>query len=295
MSTWLEGYDGARLRARHWSVPGQRHALLLTGRNEPIDKFDETAHDLVERGFDVWGFDWRGQGGSTRPTRHADRGHIGDFVAYLADLHAVLRQLELDSPVVVGHSMGGHLALRYAHEHPRAFSAMVLSAPMIEIHAPPLGAGRVRQIARFLTGLGFAESHVFGHRLLHEKSRHFSDNDLTGDRRRFERNIEFLDANPEFVTGGATWGWLAAALDSTARARAPGFPEAIQTPTLMVSAERDTVVSNDAQRDYVSRMPNARCIVLEGAKHEILQESDAIRARFWVATDTFLRSVLAAA
>ena len=54
---------GHRLPARH---PARGTAVILTGRAEFIEKYEETVADLAAAGFAVAIFDWRGQGGSDR-------------------------------------------------------------------------------------------------------------------------------------------------------------------------------------------------------------------------------------
>jgi lysophospholipase len=72
-----------------------------------------------------------------------------------------------------------------------------------------------------------------------------------------------------------------------ARVLAPGFAEAIQTPVLIVGAGRDRIVHVEATRDFARRLPHGTYLELEDSEHEILMESDSIRARFWGAFDGF--------
>ena len=71
------------------------------------------------------------------------------------------------------------------------------------------------------------------------------------------------------------------------------FAEEIPIPLLIVSAGRDRIVINEATRNFVKRLPNAKHVELEDAEHEILMENDAIRARFWAEFDAFTAPLLA--
>jgi lysophospholipase len=51
-------------------------------------------------------------------------------------------------------------------------------------------------------------------------------------------------------------------------------------------------VINQATRDFVKRLPNATHVEIEDAEHEILQEKDTIRARFWSEFDAFINARL---
>ncbi|HTH18850.1 MAG TPA: hypothetical protein VL912_02125, partial [Candidatus Udaeobacter sp.] len=46
------------------------------------------------------------------------------------------------------------------------------------------------------------------------KAEDFPDNNLTGDKRRFLRSTGILEKEPRLGLGGATFGWIAAALDA---------------------------------------------------------------------------------
>ncbi|HMG51290.1 MAG TPA: alpha/beta fold hydrolase, partial [Inquilinus sp.] len=70
--------DGARLRWGVWPEPEGRvrgTVLILNGRSEFIEKYRETAGELIARGFRVFGFDWRGQGLSSRTPVGDETGH----------------------------------------------------------------------------------------------------------------------------------------------------------------------------------------------------------------------------
>lgn len=51
----------------------------------------------------------------------------------------------------------------------------------------------------------------------------------------------------------------------------------ITLPVLVFSAGDDTVVDNKRQQRVVADIPDAEYILVEGARHEILIETDAIR------------------
>jgi len=61
--------DNKKIRYRAWLCDKEKRCgtiVLLGGRGEFLEKYSETITDLIEKGFDVYGFDWRGQGLSTR-------------------------------------------------------------------------------------------------------------------------------------------------------------------------------------------------------------------------------------
>lgn len=85
-------------------------------------------------------FDLRGHGGS----EVTENGYAITDLA--ADLAAVCDQVGLTQPVVIGHSLGGAVALQYAAEYPSEVSGVViLDSPMV---MPPDFAEAVEQLAR---------------------------------------------------------------------------------------------------------------------------------------------------
>ena len=59
-------------------------------------------------------------------------------------------------------------------------------------------------------------------------------------------------------------------------------------PTLVIAAGRDPVVSTPAIERFAARLKTGAALVLPTARHEILMETDEIRARFRAAFDAFV-------
>ena len=80
--------DGLGLRYMRWAgrSQGPGTIVLATGRSEFIEKYFEVVGELLQRGFCVVVFDWRGQGLSQRELGERAKGHVKDFSAYLEDL-----------------------------------------------------------------------------------------------------------------------------------------------------------------------------------------------------------------
>jgi len=283
---WLTTGDGARLRIALWQARRPSGTVvMLPGRTETIEKYFETIADLLVRDFNVLIFDWRGQGASTREVANPMKGHITSFDTYIRDLAAVLDEVEDDCPrpwIVLGHSMGANIALLALSEWPADFNAAVLSAPMLSLRlpAPPL----VHALARIAPAQLFIPSG----RAHDPVSEAFAVNPVTHDAARFARNQGILKSHRQIAVGAPTWGWLNAALDACARWQRPGFAEKIHTPTLLLSAGEELIVENSAQDRLAERLKLCEHVLIAAAKHEILMESDPIRAQFWAAFDGFL-------
>jgi pimeloyl-ACP methyl ester carboxylesterase len=111
--------DGITLHARDWGGDGQA-VLLLHGLASNARIWDGVAPRLVGAGLRVVALDQRGHGESDQP------GEGYDFAAVARDLEAVLGGAGLDRPVLVGHSWGANVALRYAADRPGEVAGLAL-------------------------------------------------------------------------------------------------------------------------------------------------------------------------
>lgn len=293
--TFIAARDGKRLRIAVFEAAGTRTrgvCVLLSGQTEFIEKYAEVIGELTNRGFKVAALDWRGQGGSHRDLTDPLKVHIGDFAEYDEDLSLfmdmVVRPMGERPPLVLAHSMGGHILLRTLHDRPNWFAAAVLTAPMIGVQTRgyyPLVA-RAACYAQNL--MGRKDDWVWGMQARDPLRMGFADQMVTSDAARFRRTQDFIAAHPEIRLTGPTWGWLEAAYRSMARMTAPGFAEKIATPVLVLGAGKDRIVDTAATARFVKRLPKGTYIEFADAEHEILMETDTIRAQFWKAFDGFV-------
>lgn len=101
---------GVQLHALHWGNPEHEKVVLLHGGGANAHWWDHIAPAIAQR-FHVIALDFRGHG-------DADHPHETRVGALAEDLEALLEHLE-DPPVrLVGHSMGGAIALEHACGNP---------------------------------------------------------------------------------------------------------------------------------------------------------------------------------
>jgi lysophospholipase len=252
--------------------------LLLQGLSEFLEKYTEVAAGLAARGFEVWSFDWRGQGHSS-----TGEGATADvFERHLKDLDAVLAALPRgEPPRLLAHSMGAHLALRYLHRHPRAASRALLCAPMIGIRTGRWSQRLARRLARLMIRLGLGWRPLPGRRNYTPLSIPFAINPLTSDPVSYERLRQRIRSDPGLAFGQVDWYWLAAAFDSLDRLRAPGVAQSITTPLTVLLAEQDLVVDSQAAAAFAARLPRAEIQWIADARHELLQEAPPLQDRVW--------------
>ena len=285
---WIEGSGDVRLRAALFPAEGQpRGSVVLSpGRTEPIEKYFEVVGDLTGRGFVVLVHDWRGQGLSGRLLPDPMRGHAEGFAGYLDDHRALLDAFSARLPqpwIALGHSMGGALELLALARGESRFAAAFLSAPMLAIATRPWPPWLAMRIVQLSGRLGRSRDYALP--AYDPAGDRFGFDRLTHDRARYDRYKAQLRACPELAIGALTWGWLNFALSAGAALAAKGALEAVEIPVSIVAAGQDHLVLNAVDRTAARRLPKARYLEISGAYHEILMETDAIRAQVWTAFD----------
>jgi pimeloyl-ACP methyl ester carboxylesterase len=116
---------GARLHVRE---AGSGPAILLVhGLAAQLAHYTYGVLNRLAKDYRVIAVDRPGSGYSTRSTP-------ADLATQAEALSALIGALGLDRPLVVGHSLGGALALKLAHDHPQQVGALALIAPFT--HTP---------------------------------------------------------------------------------------------------------------------------------------------------------------
>lgn len=115
----------------HWPQAMPRFvAILVHGAGEHLGRYDGVAAALSTLGADVHGADHLGHGRSG-----GERMQIDDFEILVDDLHRVVQLASGARPglplVMVGHSMGGMIATRYAQRFGDQLAALALSGPLL--------------------------------------------------------------------------------------------------------------------------------------------------------------------
>jgi lysophospholipase len=280
---WVEGAGGLRLRAALFPAAAARGSVIVSpGRTEPIEKYFEVVEDLRGRGFTVLVHDWRGHGLSGRLHRDPMRGHADGLGPFLEDHRRLLDAFagRLPRPWIgLGHSMGGGLTALAVVEGEARLDGLVLSSPMMGVQLGAAPIWLARALAAGFSRLGGGGTYAAGRGDPFGGT--YPTNILTHDRARFERTHALLTAAPQLQLGGVTWAWLDFAL-KLSRALAASGPVAV--PMAVVAAGDERLVDNAASRAFAERA-GARYVEIDGAYHELLMETDAIRDRFWAEFD----------
>jgi alpha-beta hydrolase superfamily lysophospholipase len=129
----FSGAAGARLTLRSWGGGTPRAAVLIShGLGEHGGRYAALAGALVGRGIAAFALDHRGHGLSG-----GARGHVDAFPLLVEDLERAradaFATLPPETPAfLLGHSLGGLIAIHHLLAHPGAeWRGVVLSAPLL--------------------------------------------------------------------------------------------------------------------------------------------------------------------
>jgi alpha-beta hydrolase superfamily lysophospholipase len=126
------GCQDAALHGQAWLPERGPRAIVAVshGLAEHGGRYADLASRLVEKGYAVYALDHRGHGRSSGPRANIERfdylvSDLGTFIGRAQRQHP-------DTPVVLlGHSMGGAVALACALKYHNVLRALVLSAPAL--------------------------------------------------------------------------------------------------------------------------------------------------------------------
>ncbi|XP_006169871.1 monoglyceride lipase [Tupaia chinensis] len=124
--------DGQYLFCRYWKPAGTPKALVFVshGAGEHCGRYAELAQMLVGLDLLVFAHDHVGHGQS-----EGERMVVSDFHVFVRDVLQHVDTVQKDHPglpvFLLGHSMGGAIAILTAVERPGHFSGMVLISPLV--------------------------------------------------------------------------------------------------------------------------------------------------------------------
>lgn len=140
-------FDGKAIFYQVWASETTHGLLIIAhGVGEHSGRYGPLIRQLQGKGVSVYALDHRGHGQS-----EGKRGHIkafSDYIKDLSDLVEISRQHHPQRPVILlGHSMGGVMALHYALEKPQAIQGLILSSagliPIIPASPCQQGLGKL--------------------------------------------------------------------------------------------------------------------------------------------------------
>ncbi len=279
--------DGCKIRFALWPKGRKGLIVFFNGRNEYLEKYNETYKKFQNLDYAVVTLDWRGQGLSERVKKLEHLGYVGDFSEYQLDVEAVLTHAEvkkvLGPRILVGHSTGGCIGLRTIKNKKFTFERAIFLAPLWG--ALPMQHLSYR-VSRLMVRAGWDKkspiSPKFKPYILSttpEKNCH------TSDQIQFKRLQEIILADPRLSAGPATFGWISAVgnelLDLDKK-------KPLGLPHLVLLGERDSLISLKALKNKCIANKHCKFHIIPEARHELFIEKKEIVCLVWKRINTFL-------
>lgn len=252
-TTW----DGAELFYRAWvpAKPTQKALLLFHRGHEHSGRWQETVDSLGLEDVAVFAWDARGHGQSPgeRGTANSLQDVIKDvdlFVRHVSKEHAI----PIENMIVLAHSLAAVTVAAWVHDYAPPVRAMILATAAFQVKLYVPFAIPFLRIFR----PGFVKSYVKSKMLTHDREQ-----------------AALYDSDPLIFRQIAVH--LLLDLHDTAK-RLVADAGAIQTPTLMIGAGKDWVVSLKAQREFFDRLSSMdkRFESFPDAYHAIFHETTRV-------------------
>ncbi len=282
-------FTGARGNQIHYYI--LRHdnkkgaVVILPGRTEPALKYIEVAVDLYKQRYEVYILDHRGQGeseGRVQPYPQSDYqiGYVTRFEDFVDDaktfVETVVKPRGSGKRYLLAHSMGGAVAAMYAHLYPNDFSAIALSAPMLEIDTGSVPSTAAWNLVTYEISIGNGKKYASGQSDFNFNLQYSdADNDVTRSEARFNIKMALYNSRKDIVLGGVSNQWLYESLNAGKKIKT--FSSQILPRILMLEAGTDKVVKVGAEEDFCTQAMGCQSVYYSSSMHEILMEKDSVR------------------
>lgn len=268
----LTGRDRQLIRYRVYVQQTPRGAMVLCHDGcESLCRYVEWAAFYFSMGYQVYLFDFRGHGGSSRHIDNRSVTHIDDFDEYARDLADLTSRIDRRLPLcVTAFGMGAAAALLYMQKNPDRVSSACLISPLLglELLEP---AGLYRWRLRRSIKRGLSRDLVPGSSC-YEPGEAYAGSDWRSFAR-FSWYRRLRSADSRLQNNAYTMGWLSAALEASDRIYSSKTGR-IATRVLLVQAGQDQVVPYALYGKLLNLLPEGKQVCLSEAGHRIQNGDD---------------------
>jgi len=251
---------GATLAVRDWPLPAaalpSALVLIVHGLGEHSGRYEHVAQQLNSWGFAVRAFDLGGHGHSSgAPGSLADDNRLLDDLALVMDRSRALMGPRVPL-VLLGHSLGGLIAARFASLRLRPVDALVLSSPALDAGLNAFQKFLVATLPKIAPNLRVGNG-LNANYLSHDPAvvAAYRADPLVHDRISARLALFIAQAGAQTCALAAQW----------------------TVPTLLLYAGQDRLVNPQGSRSFAQHAP-ANVVIsqcFEDLYHEIFNERDA--------------------
>ena len=254
-------FDGTSLFYRVWepkvALPEKKALIILHRGHEHSGRLYELLEGLALENFYAFAFDLRGHGLSP-----GARGYAPDFSYHVKDLNTFSQlitqeyEISIKNIAIVANSVGAVIATTWVHDYAPEVRCMALAAPAfdIKLYVPLALLGL--KILNSIKKPAFISSYVKAKFLTHD-----------------QKQIQLYEQDP-LITREISVNVLIGLYENSKRVIQDA--QAIQVPTLLLSAGSDWVVHQKAQKKFIAQLGSSVKEFLSYSKfyHGLLYEKD---------------------
>jgi len=258
----LADINGLKLHYLDWGREGLPPMVLLHGFSAHAHYWDGFAAKMRDN-FHVYALDQRGHGDSEWATDYGPETMPADFASFVD-------QLGLDRFVLLGHSMGGGVAFRYAASHPERIEKLIIVDSSLPSPDRPAVPNRHNSVQRSLAKDTFdSEDEVVAH--LMRQSPGASERRIREVVplwfRRLDDGRYTFKFDPALRNRFSARQYVEQFRKSATELRLA--MKRVTCPTLVVRGGRSDILLPEAAADTVAAIPNARLVEVPNAGHNI--------------------------
>jgi alpha-beta hydrolase superfamily lysophospholipase len=266
--------DGLKIFYRRYQADNERARLVIAhGLGEHSGRYGNVVERLLPKGITIWALDLRGHG-------HSDgwRGHVSTFDLYLSELRTMVEIAREGRPdaikiFLLGHSMGGLIALNFALRFPEIIDGVIASSPTLglAVKLPAIKSALGKIMSSIWPSLSLGNE-LDASKISHdgEVVRAYEKDPLVHDRVSARWFTEFLSA-----------------METTNQ-----LASKIKVPILMQVAGDDHLVSAQSSKTFFEKLylEDKTLHFYDDLYHEIYNEGEDRRAKVLTDLETWLEA-----
>ncbi|WP_267402082.1 MULTISPECIES: bifunctional alpha/beta hydrolase/class I SAM-dependent methyltransferase [unclassified Chryseobacterium] len=230
----FKSFDGNEIFYREWNFqPQQKNIIMIHRGHEHSERLNDIAQSPQFSKFNIFAFDLRGHGHTKTKTSSIFMDYVRDLDAFAKFLQSKY-EIKISDIFVVANSIGGVVASAWAHDFAPQIAGMALLAAAFRINLiVPLANEMITLGTKLKKGL-IIKSYVKSKMLTHdpEQQKAYDMDPLISRSIDAELLIDLAKAGKRLVEDA----------------------EAIDTPTLILAAEKDHVVFNKDQKIFHEKL-----------------------------------------
>ena len=288
---YFERVQGEPIYFEHFRADDPKAVIVIShGFTESIRKFTESVYYMLQAGCEVWGLDHRGHGRSYRPNENPYVVHVERFEEYVLDLvyltEKKVRPAAGSLPVYLYcHSMGGCVGAWTIESYPSLFDKAVLSSPMLGLSFGKIPIPVVYAAAS-IKGMGEKRKEPMNPVDSFPKEGDF-ENSCDSSECRYEYYFDKRLKDVYLQTQDPSINWGKQSVRACARVTSKKQTARITIPVLLFQAGAETVVKNESQDLFVSRVKGCRFEKIPGMKHELYMTDSGVLIPYWETVFSF--------